>query len=456
MLGRHDAIEDVTVRAHGIELHGSLGVPPAPVGLVIFAHGSGSSRNSPRNRHVAQALRARGLATLLFDLLTEQEELRDRVDASLRFDVELLASRLELVAEWARADSQLSHLPLAYFGASTGAAAALVAAARQPELVRAVVSRGGRPDLAGGMLASVRAPSLFVVGGADNHVLDLNREAIARMHVATQLAIVPGATHLFEEPGALDEVAELAGEWVVDHIARQFAEPRRGPWARQFADRREAGARLAELLQHYAGGSATVFGLPRGGLPVADEIAKALGAPLDVWLVRKIGMPIQPELGMGAVAEGGALVLDPALVRWSGASPSDVRELVHQKVVEIRRRARLYRGELPPTDVRGRTAILVDDGIATGGTLRAAIRGARKRGAAQVVVASPIAAADAIALLRNEADEIACLSTPHHMIAVGAWYQDFHQLDDDEVMNILAEARRRTQSGAPAPRSFAV
>jgi predicted phosphoribosyltransferase/alpha-beta hydrolase superfamily lysophospholipase len=449
MLGRHDSIDDIAVHSDGLELRGSLGVPPAPVGIVVFAHGSGSSRSSPRNRYVAQALRARGLATLLIDLLTEAEEHVDRIDASLRFDVELLAERLRIATEWVRHDSNLGHLPIAYFGASTGAAAALLAASRSWEGVCALVSRGGRPDLAGAALASVHTPALFIVGGADHAVLDLNRDAITRMQVQTQLAIVPGATHLFEEPGALDEVAQLAGEWIVEHVARTFVDPRREN-CRQFADRREAGARLAELLHHHAGRHALVFGLPRGGLPVADELAKALGAPLDVWLVRKLGMPAQPELGMGAIAEGAALALDPTLVRLSGATARELRELVHRKAVEIRRLAERYRGHMPPPDVRGKTAILVDDGVATGGTLRAAIRGARRRGAAQVVVAAPIAAADAISSLRTEADELACLSTPHHLIAVGAWYEDFHQLDDDEVVAILTEARKRTQSGLPA------
>ena len=448
MLGRRDTIEEITLHAGDVELRGSLGVPQGPMGLVIFAHGSGSSRLSPRNRHVAEALRARGMATLLFDLLTESEELADRLDATLRFDVDLLAERLLAVTEWVQQQSSLAHLPLAYFGASTGAAAALIAASRRPELLRAVVSRGGRPDLAGAALPLVRAPTLMIVGGSDEHVLELNREAIDRMTIGTQLAIVPGASHLFEEPGAIDEVSQLAAEWLVDHFAQVFAEPRRAGWGRQFADRRSAGQRLAEALRHYEGARAIVFGLPRGGVPVADEIARAIGAPLDVWLVRKLGMPIQPELGMGAIAEGAALVLDPALVKWSGAGPREVRALVHRKAAEIRRRARLYRGDQPPPDVAGKTVILVDDGIATGNTLTAAVRGARRRGAARVVIAAPVAAAEAAGNLRAVADEVVCLSTPEQLISVSAWYQDFRQLGDDEVVQILAEARRRTQSGA--------
>jgi putative phosphoribosyl transferase len=197
------------------------------------------------------------------------------------------------------------------------------------------------------------------------------------------------------------------------------------------------------VLAQYAESDAVVFGVSRGGVAVADEIARVLRAPLDVWLVRKIGMPIQPELGMGALAEGAALVLDQTIVKWSGATPSDVRTIVHRKAAEIRRRAQLYRGETPAIDVHGKIVILVDDGIATGGTLRAAIRGARKRGAARVVVAAPVVAAEAASILRIEADQLVCLASPRHLNAAGAWYQDFRHLSEDDVRAILAAARER-------------
>src|SRR5690606_10408133 len=190
----------------------------------------------------------------------------------------------------------------------------------------------------------------------------------------TQLAIIPGAGPRFAEPGALDELVQLAAEWLVDHFIQHFvetlAEPagNHGAWARHFRDRRSAGQRLARALAPHARVDTFVFGVSRGGMVVADEIAKALDAPLDVWLVRKIGMPIQPELGMGALAEGAALVLDPSIVKWSGATPADLRSIVHRKAAEIRRRAQLVRGNTPPLDVRGKTVILVDDGIATGKT----------------------------------------------------------------------------------------
>jgi putative phosphoribosyl transferase len=207
--------QDVTIPlASGAELHGTLVVPADARGVVVFAHGSGSSRHSPRNRAVAAALRAAGLGTLLFDLLTEREE-RDRGNV---FDIELLAERLVAVTAWLRTHPATAPLPVGYFGASTGAAAALWAATEPGVEVRAVVSRGGRPDLAGPRLPVVTAPTLLVVGGDDHAVLRLNREAAARLRCEHELAVVPGASHLFEEPGTLDQAAALAADWFRRHL----------------------------------------------------------------------------------------------------------------------------------------------------------------------------------------------------------------------------------------------
>ncbi len=212
----HD--ERVTILVSGARLEGDLSVPAGARGLVLFAHGSGSSRRSPRNRFVAQALRERQLGTILFDLLTSAEERRDAVEAHMRFDIPLLALRLGEATDWVRRYEPARGLPIGYFGASTGGAAALMAAAARSEMVGAVVSRGGRPDLAGGSLTRVQVPSLFIVGGADAAVLDLTREALERMSCPRELAVVPQATHLFEEPGALEEVARLAGDWFVRYL----------------------------------------------------------------------------------------------------------------------------------------------------------------------------------------------------------------------------------------------
>ncbi len=220
----HTRIEHypVTVPAGSATLAADLAVPHDATGLVVFAHGSGSSRHSPRNRHVAAEFNDYGLATLLIDLLTEDEETEDRATAEHRFDIALLADRLVAATDWVRRDPKLKDQPLGYFGASTGAAAALQAAASNPGIIRAVVSRGGRPDLAGDALRHVQAPSLFIVGGKDSVVLDLNREAMSNLPEKTEreLAVVAGATHLFAEPGALDQVAVLARSWFQQHLNR--------------------------------------------------------------------------------------------------------------------------------------------------------------------------------------------------------------------------------------------
>jgi dienelactone hydrolase len=207
----------VSVDAWGVGLDADLGVPDDPAGVVVFAHGTGSSRHSVRNRAVAESLRVDGFATLLLDLLTEREELEDRATGHLRFDIGLLAERVAASVEWTSRHRVTGGLPIGLFGASTGAAAALVAAAGT-YLVRAVVSRGGRPDLAGGALERVRAPTLLIVGGRDERVLDLNLAAARRLVAAHRVEVVEGATHLFEEPGALEEVARLAGDWFAAHL----------------------------------------------------------------------------------------------------------------------------------------------------------------------------------------------------------------------------------------------
>ncbi len=203
----------VQVPAGTVTLDGNLNLPEYAQAIVLFAHGSGSSRHSPRNRYVARVLNEAKLATLLIDLLTLHEEVIDTRTAHLRFDIDLLAERLVDATDWLTQFPDTKHLPIGYFGASTGAAAALAAAAVRPDVVGAVVSRGGRPDLAGSALPRVRAPTLLIVGGDDRQVIELNRAAIAQLRCEKQLVIVPAATHLFEEPGALDEVARLARDW---------------------------------------------------------------------------------------------------------------------------------------------------------------------------------------------------------------------------------------------------
>lgn len=202
-----------------VTLEGNLAVPVGAQGVVLFAHGSGSGRHSPRNRFVAQALRAGGLATLLIDLLTAEEERVDMRTARLRFDIGLLAGRLVGATDWLQQHPDTTRLRVGFFGASTGGGAALVAAAQRPGAVGAAVSRGGRPDLAGPALPHVQAPTLLIVGGNDGPVIAMNQEALAQMRCEKRLEIVPGASHLFEEPGALEQVAHLARDWFSHYLA---------------------------------------------------------------------------------------------------------------------------------------------------------------------------------------------------------------------------------------------
>jgi dienelactone hydrolase len=214
---------DVLIGTDDAELAATVNAPDDGRGVVLFAHGSGSGRHSPRNRYVAEVLNEAGFATVLADLLTPEEERVDLHTGKLRFDIGLLATRVTALVDWATATPPVASLPVGLFGASTGAAAALVAAAERPGAVRAVVSRGGRPDLAGDALERVRAPTLLIVGGRDEVVLDLNRQAYEHLRAEKRLEVVPGATHLFEEPGTLEKVAELAAAWFGDHLVRSVA-----------------------------------------------------------------------------------------------------------------------------------------------------------------------------------------------------------------------------------------
>jgi putative phosphoribosyl transferase len=217
---------DVRLPAGETALHGTLHIPEDAYGIVVFAHGSGSSRFSPRNQYVARVIRDAGLGTLLFDLLTPEEETVDLRTRQLRFDIHLLATRLVDAATWIARTDEVRHLCIGYFGASTGGGAALVAAARLKHTIGAVVSRGGRPDLAGAALPHVVSPTLLIVGGRDTAVIQLNEAAYAQLRCKKALKIVPGATHLFEEPGTLEDVAQLAAQWFQQHL-----HPLNSPWS---------------------------------------------------------------------------------------------------------------------------------------------------------------------------------------------------------------------------------
>jgi predicted phosphoribosyltransferase/dienelactone hydrolase len=430
-------------------LEGDLVAPNGARGVVLFAHGSGSSRHSPRNRFVAESLRQGGLATLLIDLLTTEEEAVDRTDGRLRFDIGLLADRLLSAVDWLNRDAEVRHLKIGCFGASTGGGAALVAAAKLPDEIEAVVSRGGRPDLAGPFLAQVRAPTLLIVGGDDDVVLGLNETALAQLGRAEhrELAIIPGATHLFEEPGTLKQVAEKARSWFERYLTRRD-EPVHGahgetsetetPSPRRFADRHAAGRELAkQIAPHVEGQNVVVLGLPRGGVPVASEVALALGAPLDMFLVQKLGVPGQEELAMGAIASGGVRVLNEDVVGHLDLPAQVIEAATARAQRELARRELAYRGDRQFPQLEGKTVVLVDDGLATGSSMRAAIAAVRKHNPARVILAVPVASRSTFEELRDEVDDAVCVSTPDLFYAVSQWYDDFSQTSDKEVRELL-------------------
>ncbi len=427
----------VLIPSDSVGLDGELTVPKGAIGIVLFAHGSGSSRLSPRNLLVAESLQKIGIGTLLFDLLTE-EEAADRENV---FDIDFLAHRLIDATRWVERERSTSGYPLGYFGASTGAAAALTAAAREHS-IRAVVSRGGRPDLAMRHLAAVTVPTLLIVGGQDYGVIELNEQAYRVLRCAKAMKVVPGATHLFEEPGTLQQVCNLAGDWFAKYLPASKPHHPRPEEPIVFSDRKAAGRMLAARLASYAGTDTVVLGIARGGLPVAQEVAAAIHAPLDVIVVRKLGAPHQPELGIGAIVDGDhpRAIFNRDVIEQLGVSPEYIDAEIGRQLKEVKRREREYRGDRPARALEGHTVIVVDDGIATGSSVRTALRGVRRQHPKRLILATPVAPAESLEALRGEADETVCLETPPDFFAVGQFYSNFGQVGDDQVKAILTQA----------------
>jgi predicted phosphoribosyltransferase len=347
-----------------------------------------------------------------------------------------------MATEWAKATADVSDLPVGYFGASTGAAAALVAAAQMDDKIAAIVSRGGRPDLAGTVLGRIETPTLLVVGGDDTPVIEVNRAAFEQLRCEKDLVIVPGAGHLFAEQGTLDEVIKHARRWLLRFLSARSASAIDADTT--FRDRHDAGRRLAAALTPIADEHPIILALPRGGAPVAYEVARALHAALDVVLVRKLGAPGHPELGIGAIVDGPEpqMALNEDVVRMVAPSPSYIEAEKNRQLQEIERRRKLYRDDLPPPNVKDRTVILVDDGIATGGTVRAVLHALARDGARRRILAVPVAPREALERLSADAEQIVCLATPEPFFAVGAHYHDFSETRDREVIQLMNDARQ--------------
>jgi predicted phosphoribosyltransferase/dienelactone hydrolase len=431
---------DVRIPIGDRHLNASWAVPKRPRGVIVFAHGSGSSRFSPRNQEVAEVMQDAGFATLLMDMLDEFEA----ADRSKVFDIELLAQRLIAGVEWVVQQPKMERLPIGLFGASTGAAAALRAAALRPGNVDAVVSRGGRPDLAWGDLPHVKAPTLLIVGQRDYEVLKLNQSVLPRLRGVRELRTVPGATHLFEEPGTLARAADLARHWFLQHLAGQS--PIDDPYAQLFVNREQAGQRLVERLSGRSFTDPLVLAIPRGGVVVGAVLAEGLGAELDVILARKLRMPGQPEFALGAISEEGDLYLNPDTEAMSEQMQEYLDQECRQQMEEIERRRDLLRQGRPPASVTGRSVIVTDDGIATGSTMIAALRALKTQKPREVIVAAPVAAPDRLRQVERECDEAVCLIETPLLHAVGQFYLDFAAVEDEEVVALLKRFAARAQA----------
>jgi putative phosphoribosyl transferase len=425
---------EITIAVGPKNLHGIWTVPDQAHGVVVFAHGSGSSRHSPRNQFVASVLQEAGFATLLVDLLDEVEA----EDRSKIFATDLLSMRVLAAIDWVNENDDIKGLPIGLFGASTGSAAALQAAARRAEGIKAIVSRGGRPDLAWHHLCAVKAPVLMIVGERDCEVLRLNREAMRHCKECCELKVIPNATHLFEEPGAMDQVAEAATQWFKRHL-----KSRSGGGERPFIDRADAGRRLAQRLQDRPLTDPIVLAIPRGGVVLGAVLAEQLHADLDVVLARKLRMPGNPEFALGAISEFGEVQLNVSEGELSPAIQSYLEREAQHQIDEIAWQRDIFRGGQPAAPVSGRSVIVVDDGIATGSTMIAALHTIRMQTPLEVIVAVPVAAPERLKQIHSECDEVICLIDPHDFLAVGQFYQDFTQVEDEEVVVLLKRAARQ-------------
>jgi putative phosphoribosyl transferase len=445
-------------------LEGGLTIPLGARTIVLFAHGSSSRRYSSRNQLVATVLNNRGIATLLVDLLSQEEKRIDEETKHFRYNIELLAERFAAVTNWLAEQPETRDLKIGYYGSSTGAAAALAVAARLG-VAKAIVTCGGRSDLAGeSVLHQVRAPTLFIVGGDDMPVIAMNKRSIEFLSIAEakELAMIPGATHLFNEPGKMEEVAQIAADWFECYLLEtskkkmfhnKYAKmPTAGflssVWNRhafqiKFKDRFTAGEILASLLGRYKRDieGVTVIGIARGGVIVADAIAEKLDADFDIIVSRKLRSPHNSESAIGAIMHEGSVYLDASTLKTQhDISDEYIAMEKLEQIKEIERRLRLYRPTYREYKIMDRIVILVDDGIATGATMFAAARWIRKQEPKRLIIAAPVAPKQVVKRLKNEADQIEVIRNPSDFKAVEQFYQHFAAVSDDQIVQI---AKRR-------------
>lgn len=444
-------------------LEGDLTIPLGARAVVLFAHGSGSSRYSSRNQFVANILNNKGIATLLVDLLKQEEKIKDEETKHVRYNIELLTERFAAVTNWLVEQAQTRDFKMGYFGSSTGAAAALITAARLGT-AKAIVTRGGRSDLAGeNILHQVKAPTLFIVGGNDMPVIATNKRALELLTnaEAKELAIIPGATHLFKELNKMEEVAQIAADWFEFYLLgitkkkfhNKYAKKTRAGilsslWSRhalqiKFKDRFAAGEILALMLGRYKNNnhdrdSVTIIGVARGGIIVAGAVAEKLNADLDIIVPRKLRSPHDSENAIGAIMHDGSVYLDKSTLETQhdiSREYIDTEKLEKKK--EMEHSLNLYRPHAGEYKIMDRTVILVDDGIATGATMIAAARWIRKQEPKRLIIAAPVAPKEVVKCLKNEADEIELIRNPSGFKAVEQFYHEFHAVSDDQIMQIV-------------------
>jgi putative phosphoribosyl transferase len=448
-------------------LEGGLTIPSGAQAVVLFAHGSGSSRYSSRNQFVATVLNNNGIATLLVDLLSQDEKRIDKETKHLRYNVELLAGRFAAITNWLAQQPETKNLKIGYFGSSTGAAAALIAASRL-SAVEAIVTRAGRPDLAGeSTLHQVKTPTLFIVGGEDTSAITMNKKALELLSntETKELATIPGAGHLFEEPGKMEEVADVAADWFEYYLLgtgeRKFYNQytritKRASlsslWNRhslqiKFKDRFAAGEILSSILGKYKNDQegVTVIGIARGGVVVADPIAEKLNADFDIIVPGKLRSPHNSENAMGAIMHDGSLYLDTSALQTQNDNISNeyINMEKSEQKKEMERMLSIYRPYSREYKIRDRTVILVDDGIATGATMIVASRWIRKQQPKRLIIAAPVAPKQVIERLKSEVDQMEVIRKPSDFKAVEQFYQEFEAISDDQIVQI---AKRKLDS----------
>jgi putative phosphoribosyl transferase len=462
IMTEHQLTERHIIISEGVE--GDLTIPLAAQAIVLFAHGSGSGRYSSRNQFVAAVLNNKGIATLLVDLLNQEEKRIDEETKHLRYNIGLLARRFAAVTNWLAQQPETRDLAIGYFGSSTGAAAALITAERLG-LAKAIVTRGGRADLAGeSALHQVKAPILFIVGGNDTSEIAINKRALELLSnaEAKELAIIPSATHLFEEPGKMEEVAQIAADWFECYLLRTGKRKFHNRYSRittrsgllssmrnkyafqmKFKDRFAAGEILSSTLGKYKNDQdgVTVIGIARGGVVVADRIAEKLNADFDVIVPRKLRSPLNSENAFGSIMQDGSVYLDASTLQTQNDISNEYigMEKLEQKK-EMERRLTIYRPYSGEYKIRDRTVILVDDGIATGATMIAAARWIRKQEPKLLIIAAPVTPRQVVERLREEADRIEVIRIPSEFRAVEQFYQEFDVVSDDQIIQTV---RRR-------------